>query len=293
MNFDIFKASGKLSLLDLKITSGNLSINVLWFRAAHCSSDAIIERHTHSAFEFHFIYSGSGTVELDNGSFSIQAGEFYLAAPGVFHRQLNHKGYIELCLNCELNYIEESDSEAKYIIDVLKKVGCRPVADTTGLTDIFGRALEEAHYQNAGFYNNIRSLTIMLITSSVRAITGQTPAQYAVPVKHKKDDYRFIQIRNYILDNISLPITTMDISHYMFLSGKQISRIVKEASGMTAKELIQEIKFQEAKKMLIERQDLTARQIAELLGFSSEFYFSQFFKRKEGYPPRMFRMNVQ
>jgi len=79
----------------------------------------------------------------------------------------------------------------------------------------------------------------------------------------------------------------------MFLGEKQISRIVKDATGKTTKELIQECKFQVAKAMLIERQDLTIKQIAEELGFSSQYYFNQFFKRKEGYPPGVFRQNTR
>jgi AraC-like DNA-binding protein len=293
MDFDIMKASRGLSELDLKINTGNLGINVLWFRAMQCNMDDVIERHMHSTFEFHFVYAGSSRVELDDGGFDIQAGEFYLARPGVYHRQHNFKGYIEFSLNCELSSDEEQESEAEYIVDTLKNTGCKPYADVAGATNIFYKALEEAHYKNAGFYNNIRSLTIMLITAAARAIDGLTPARYTVPIKHKKIEYRFMQISDYIRDNISLPISTTDISHYMFLGEKQISRIVSEAAGMTTKELIQEFKFQKAKSMLIERQDLTIRQIAEMLGFSSEYYFNQFFKRKEGYPPGVFRVNVR
>ena len=293
MDFDMMKASSRLSELDLKITTGNLGINVLWFRVMQCGVESIIERHTHSTFEFHFVYAGSSRVELDNGSFTVQEGEFYLTAPGIYHRQHNQKGYVEFSLNCELNYVEDKDSEAKYIVDVLKNADCKPISDIAGAAAIFYKALEEAHYRNTGYYNNIRSLTIMLVTAAARAIGGFTPAPYTVPVKHKKDEYRFIQIRDYISDNISLPISTADISRYMFLGEKQISRIVREAAGMAPKKLIQELKFQKARKMLMERQDLTVRQIAEMLGFSSEYYFNQFFKRMEGYPPGIFRTNVR
>lgn len=293
MDFDIMKASSRLSELDLKITSGSLGIDVLWFRAMICNMDHIIERHTHSAFEFHFVYAGTSMVETDSGSFNIRQGKFYLTAPGVFHKQHNFKGYVEFSLNCELNLLEGQDQEAKYIVDVLRNAECKPIADTTGTLETFSKALKEAQCQSAGFYGNIKALTIMLITAAVRAISGTSPVQYTVPKKCKKDEYRFIKIRDYIRDNISQPITTKDISHYMFLGEKQISRIVWEDAGMTTKELILQLKFQEAKKLLIDQRQLAVRQIAEILGFSSEYYFNQFFKRMEGYPPGVFRMNVR
>jgi len=293
MDFDIMKASGKLSELDLKIVSGNMRINVLWFRVMQCNSYNFIKRHKHSTFEFHFVYAGSSRVELDDGGFTVHAGEFYITAPGIYHQQHNNKGYVEFSLNCELTYADEEDPEAKYIIDTLNNAGCRPYKDTAGALELFCKALEEAHCQSSGYYSNIQSLTIMLIISSVRSVNGMAPAQYTVPAKHKKDEYRFLQIRDYIMSNINLPLTVTDIARYMFLSTKQVSRIIKEATGMSTKDLIQEYKFQEARKLLIERRELTIRQISEQLGFSSEFYFNQFFKRKEGYPPGVFRLNVQ
>ena len=51
MDFDITKASSKLSVLDLKITSGNLGIDVLWFRVMLCSVDNVIERHFNQFFK--------------------------------------------------------------------------------------------------------------------------------------------------------------------------------------------------------------------------------------------------
>ena len=172
MDFDIMKASSRLSELDLKITTGNLGINILWFRAMQCSADYTIERHTHSTFEFHFVYEGSSRVVLDHAAFDVKAGEFYLTTPGVHHRQENKKGHIEFSLNCELSTTDDQASEAQFIVNVLQTSECRPIKDIAGAMDIFHKALEEAYYQNIGFYNNIRSLAVMLIMASARAIGG-------------------------------------------------------------------------------------------------------------------------
>jgi len=293
MDFDLLKASSKLSEMDLKITSGNLGINILWFRAIHCTNDIVIERHTHSTFEFHFIYAGSSMVILDDGSFEAQAGEFYLTSPGVYHRQEIQKRYIEFSLNCELNALDEHSSEAQYMVNILKNAVCKSYKDIAGATGFFYKALEEAYFQNIGYYNNIAALTVMLVSSASRAISGFTQASYCVPKKKKKDEYRYIQIQDYIRSNVYLPISTSDIARHMFLGEKQISRIVYEAIGISTKELIQSFKLKKARELLIEKPELSIREISELMGFSSEYYFSQFFKRNEGFPPGVFRSNVQ
>jgi AraC-like DNA-binding protein/mannose-6-phosphate isomerase-like protein (cupin superfamily) len=293
MEFDLTKASSRLSKLDLKITDGDLHLNILWFRAMQCNADYIIERHTHSTFEFHFVYEGSSRVMLDNGSFAAGAGDLYITAPGVYHRQEILKGYIEFSMNCELSTAEHPAPEAQYIVNILKNAECRPVRDTAGAIGLFFKALEEAYYQDTGYYSNIRLFAVMLVTAAARAIGGSAPVGYAVPLKQKKNEFRFFQIQKYISDNISLPIKTSDIAKYLFLGEKQIARIVRDAAGMTTKELVQELKFRKAKELLLQRQELSIRDISDLLGFSSEYYFNQFFKRKEGYPPGVFRSNVR
>lgn len=293
MDFDIMRASSRLSELDLKIATGNLDINVLWFRVMQCGGNTVIERHAHSSFEFHFISAGSSRVLLDEGAFDINAGEFYLTLPGIHHRQEIRAGYVEFSLNCEFTPLNESSAETRHILNVLEHAECRPYKDIAGAGGLFRQVLKEAYFQNTGFYNNISALTLMLVSAAARAIGGLSQAGYAVPLKQKKDGYRFIQIQDYIRSNIYLPISTADIARYMFLGEKQVARIVSEASGMTTKELIQDLKFRKAKDLLIERPDLTVRQISEMMGFSSEYYFNQFFKRKEGFPPGVFRINVR
>lgn len=292
-NFDLNRASNRLSELDLRITADNLLIDVLWFRSMQCDSDTFIARHTHSTYEFHFAYSGSSLVQLDDREFTVKAGEFYVTGPGVFHQQVIHKGHAEFSINCQLSLQEEKQSEAAYILDFLQNVPCMPYQDTTGIMDLFLLALKEAYEQNIGFYGNIVSITTMIITAAIRSMGGSFQAKYQVPVKKKKNTFTYSQIEKFIQDNILTQISVADISNYVHLGEKQISRIVKEKKGISTKELIQELKFQKAKAMLLENSNYSIKQVAEALGFSSEYYFNQFFKRKEGYPPGIFRNNAK
>jgi AraC-like DNA-binding protein len=293
VDFDLSKASQKLSELDLKIALDNLYIDVLWFRAMQSTGKATINKHKHSSFEFHFIYSGSTLVELGDVTFTAKAGEFYLTAPGVYHRQTFNSNYIELSLNCDLRLFEDKPSEAVYLLSTLKEAVCKPVKDTTGVTDLFLGVLKEAYFQNAGFYSRIRCLTAAMIIAASRAISGLIPANYQLPHKQRKNEYRIVQIEKFIEDNVMSRLTSSDISKFMYLGEKQISRIITEARGVSTKELILSFKLQKAKKLLIEHSDLTVGQISEILHFSSEYYFNQFFKREEGYPPGVYRKTAK
>lgn len=291
---DINKASQRLSELDLTIHMDDLEITVLWFRVMRNSEKWCISRHTHSSYEFHFVASGSCKVVLDDKEFIAQEGEFYLTSPGVYHEQqsVGSGKYTEYSINCDILRIDYSNSEAQSILDILDISGCNPVKDTYNALHYFNQALEEAYFKGTGYYNNIKNLAAIIITMAARALEGINTNRYEVPVKVKKYDYRFAQIEKYIEDNISTPITTGDLANYMYLSDKQLCRIIKDKTGKATKDFINSVRLHRA-KMLLRETEFSVKEIADMLGFTSEYYFNQFFKREEGYPPGAFRANVR
>lgn len=295
MDIDLVKASKMLSELDLHgIIMDNVQIDVLWFRTMSNSGNWRITRHTHSSFEFHFIYSGSCKVQLDEDAFTVSAGEFYLTAPGVYHEQIGagSEPLIEFSLNCDLTLLNEVSSEAGSIYYTLKHSPCKPYRDTSGAIPHFAHALREAADRPLGFFTVIKSLVIQILSCAARAMETHSPSPYSIPLKSSKEDYRCDLIEKYINDNLANPISTKDIARHLYLSEKQVCRIVLDKKGVSTKSLISSIKFQKAKSLLKET-DLSIKQVSDLLGFSSEYYFHQFFKREEGYPPGIFRYNVR
>ncbi len=74
----------------------------------------------------------------------------------------------------------------------------------------------------------------------------------------------------------------------MFLSPHYLGALVKQQSGLTAKEWIDRAIITRA-KMLLKSTDLQAVQIADRLNFPSPSFFSKFFKRLTGMTPQTYR----
>lgn len=290
---DLIRASNMLSDLDLRIVTDNIVMDILWFRAMVRDSEWAINRHMHSSYEFHFIKSGLCRVILDNNEFSVRGGEIYVTAPGVYHEQIGtgQERFIEYSLNCDLRLINEEQSEFSTILNVLNTEPCKNIKDSYKVIDLFDAALEETEHRNIGFYNNIKSLATMVIITAVRDICEDHFHKYEVPLKSKKVDHRFVMIEKYIEDNIFSPITASDISKFMYLSEKQVLRIISKEKGITTKELIAQAKLIKAKEIL-RNTNVSIKQLSESLGFSSEYYFNQFFKRYESCPPGVYRGTV-
>ncbi len=79
-----------------------------------------------------------------------------------------------------------------------------------------------------------------------------------------------------------------DYAAEVHLSSKYLSQTVKQFTGKSAKEFIQDRLLLEAKRLLLHT-DLTAKEIAYRIGFEEPLHFSSFFKKKAGISPTQFR----
>jgi AraC-type DNA-binding domain-containing proteins len=72
------------------------------------------------------------------------------------------------------------------------------------------------------------------------------------------------------------------------VTSKYLSESIKEISGKTAGELIDEMIILEA-KLLLKKHGITVAQVADELHFSDQFLFSKFFKKHTNLSPSQYR----
>ncbi len=243
LNIDFTKASKYLSEVFLKFRMDDHEILVNWLRGVYFGEGNNLSRHAHISYEFHFIYSGRCLVRLDDREFYVSAGEFYVNAPGVYHEQIFNdadKG-IELCLNCDIDRIEYAHGESDALIERLNQAPCSNYRDTEGVMDLFVQALKEAQDRRIGHLTNIKSLIYMLINTTSRILTPQQYGACEGILKDSVNDVRVKKIEKFIEDNIENNLTISDISTLLYLSDKQVYRILKEKRGLSVKQLIEKI----------------------------------------------------
>lgn len=90
--------------------------------------------------------------------------------------------------------------------------------------------------------------------------------------------------REYILHHLDQTITTKDLSRAMGMNRTYLCRIFQEESGMTVNHYVTAVKMDEAKRLL-ESTKKTSAEIAEVLGYSSQSYFQNVFKKNTGKTP--------
>ncbi len=90
---------------------------------------------------------------------------------------------------------------------------------------------------------------------------------------------------NYILERYTDPeLTISEISCYLGISDTHLRRVFKEKTGVAPVHYINHIRFEKAKHMM-KNSNCTIKEIAALVGFSDQYYFSREFKNTFGISP--------
>lgn len=94
--------------------------------------------------------------------------------------------------------------------------------------------------------------------------------------------------REYILLHLDQSVTTEELSHAMGMNRTYLCKRFQEEAGMTVNHFVTAIKMDEAKRLLQVTQK-TSAEIAQVLGYSSQSYFQNVFKRHTGKTPGEYR----
>ncbi|MBQ7793726.1 MAG: helix-turn-helix transcriptional regulator [Clostridia bacterium] len=248
-----------------------------------CLKDILLERdfqsmtkkpHHHNGYELHIIKNGHHIYETDAGTYNVKSGEFLLIPPFVKHK-----------------IIASGEHTSKYSVTFSIRTPL-PIASqcSTGtLTPHCGECLDfitaELALHTASsqllIENRVFELIILILRQS--GLHEQPSAD-----EKPSEDYRLTAAKQYIRDNIELPLCLSDISEYCHLSEKQITRLFARYEGISAVQYITALRVQYIEKLL--RDDkLSVKAISEMMGFSSEYYFNAFFKKHSGLPPGEYR----
>ena len=96
-------------------------------------------------------------------------------------------------------------------------------------------------------------------------------------------------IETYINDNFKGKIRLSDVARQVFLSTRQVSRIIQREYNCTLSQLVIQKKLMSA-QMMLKNTDLKIGEIASRVNLGSENYFYTLFKKNYGVSPRQYRI---
>jgi len=271
----------------------DLLLTVVDVITAEHKTNYVMEAHKHLWFEFNYISAGKEYTTLNGAEFLASEGEWYIVPPGVMHshRHYNFTGDDGYCIRIMLEEIHENASyNGVHIADrVIKSLeAVRPYA---------------LKRDGEKFIESLSDLSdemvqINFIGFLLAFCEEGKPSDFRLSEEKQNadmlDNSKLLvhQAILYMKNDHSKQFNVSDMSDSLYVSYRHLSRLFKEVTGFTLTQMLNEIKVEHAKKLLMET-DKTLKLIAEEVGFENEFYLSKIFTKYAHKTPTDFRKSFK
>lgn len=101
-------------------------------------------------------------------------------------------------------------------------------------------------------------------------------------------DKKISMVKRYIRKNLYKKITLQNVSNYIYISPKYLSRLFKKVEGISFKQYKLKLKMEDAKEML-RNTGMTIEQISNKFSYMNVESFSRIFKKLNGINPSEYR----
>ncbi len=283
---------------DFDVIIGNLNLHTIDCVKVLPNKNWSVAEHFHTFFELHIIPKGRGSITIDGSKFEVKPRQFYLTGPYVNHSQISdaENPMEEFCLKFEVNALNSSNRNSAYSpkeIILLKEILSRTYPfsfeDVFEIRSKFEQLFIEAKMQEIGYKLKIQLLITDILVDVLRTVSGMSGAipKYAHIQKSIQQE-RIDRIAAFVSAHYMDEISIHSLVQLLFLSPRQINRIMVAAFNMTFHEYLLCKRF-EAAKRLIEETSHTLEEISFLSGFSSPHHLYQVMKRFNYKNPRVMR----
>ncbi|NCB01811.1 MAG: AraC family transcriptional regulator [Spirochaetia bacterium] len=234
--------------------------------------------HGKNQYEIHYFLGGEGYFIDGRTTYIINPGVMFVSLPQIVHTiktaEDNPITYYAILL-----HIEDEEKELQRLFEEQKDK--RPYNIGTNyrffFEEIKEKALSASHNRRQSACHQIASL-IYLVQDGGKGLTTDSDS------RHLEKALRIMQ--THVMDNLTL----FDLAQELNLTESYFIRLFGQRMQQTPMKYYMKLKI-EAASALLTCTDLSVKEIAAKLCFSSEFHFSKQFKSKTGLAPTYYRRN--
>ncbi|WP_194165564.1 AraC family transcriptional regulator [Oceanobacillus sp. CFH 90083] len=253
------------------------------------------KEHVHSFFEVSYVLGGTGEYQESNVSYPLVPHSVILTRPDYEHKISSTKGMYYLYFAFELKENESANEWKYYIQDLERKA--QPVLQSQKETvqsylwkALYQSAIEVEHRWKEETLKQLASNLLPAILDTFYPLPKQESG-----LKDDAFDERKIliyRVNLYIKDNLHKNLKISEVADDFYVSKRHLSRLIREETGKTFTEVLQEERLDLATEYL-RGTNMSIKDIATECGFSSLHYFTKVFTRIIRTPPAKYRKIYQ
>ena len=253
----------------------NLPLRVSKFGITYPNPSYFIKREPAPCFIIEYIVSGHGYLEINDERYRLAPGDAYIIHNGDYCTYYADKNdpYEKYWVNFSAEF---------FFTEMLKAYGLNArVFRSLDLKPFFEQlfSLEESCPSNDELYIPASKL----IFGALMDIAGHEEMSEVASGR----DLAY-KVRNLLYRSVSTDISVDDIAKRFYRSKNDITRQFKKQYNTTPYSYLIDLRIDKAKNLLVNSKK-TLAEIANILCFSSEYHFSNTFKKRVGISPSDFR----
>lgn len=244
-------------------------------------SDALRGIHSHFAYEVFF--ATQGTLTLLTG----EESRIYERKIAIVPPRLRHCSFPlqdgSFCLLFDFEASHEDARRAQALKALFEDgIFAAPMDEETAF--YIRRLTRRSEETDSAAPKDVEMLASLLFSRLFRTLVPDEP--HRETIRHSARHMHEIEF--FINSHIEQRITLETAAAHVFLSTRQVSRIVRQAYDCTFSELVNEKKLAAA-EMLLRNTDMKISAIAQRVNMGAENYFFTRFKRRYGVSPLKYR----
>lgn len=228
-----------------------------------------------------YITKGEGVLEsAKTKPIQIKAGSCFFLYPGVWHRYKPHprSGWEEYWVGFNGNYPAELMQKGIFAAED----PCLHVGLHEELLQLFHSLIRHVRMAEVGYRQTVTGITLQIL-SVLHAIS-----KYKTPDAEDHSSKLISKAKFLLQESIETPISLEEMVKELPMGYSKFRKLFKEVTGTSPNQYHLDLRLDKARELILST-NLTINEVAFKTGFSSIFYFSRLFKKKNGLSPKEYR----
>lgn len=263
----------------IKTYASHIKVNLLWANSGMVGEGWTIKPYRIQENKIYFIDSGHGMVSINGKSYHPKAGQMLFIPSGCLQGLSNThpERYVKWWCHFDA-YI--GTTPLYEMIDFPLLIDIKETEKTKKLLDqiIYYHHVDEPF---AGLKAN--SLTMELLYMMFSHMSDED-----ITLRNNDTSSKIESLLAYMEKNIHHKMTNSELAERVGLHPNYLIRLFKQTFGFAPIEYLNRLRIEKAKEM-IDMSDEPIKEISAALGFSTQYYFSNVFKKQMGQSPTDYR----
>lgn len=245
--------------------------------------------HRHSFYEICYVLDGTGEYEDDDVTYKLESGSLFASLPGHWHQIRSRKGLKLFFVAFEV-VSAASSPQARQYDEALLGSPSPVVSIPEGVTALLWRALFRHVLQDRADGEPLTNSMCALLLRSFPGTFGRQDGTHVPKARaSSRSRTHLVQLaKRYIRDNLSGSLGLAEVSAYLNISERHLSRIFKEELGQSLVDYVTRERMLTAEGLLKTTLG-SVKEIADRTGYQSVHYFTRVFSDRYGIPPAEYR----